>query len=140
MSKIKSQYDDINIIGKNNASEELMNNNISDLNIAKYCLKNNCDLITADTKSYIDWFNAYTGIDKLIISKFDYWNEGQRPILLIQIKDSGTSILLVEQNAKKSLAISDRCYVLAMGKNFFDGKASEVINNQELGRMFLGSK
>ena len=80
MSKIKSQYDDINIIGKNNSSEELMNNNISDLNIAKYCLKNNCDLITADTKSYIDWFNAYTGIDKLIISKFDYWNEGQRPI------------------------------------------------------------
>ena len=59
---------------------------------------------------------------------------------LIQIKDSGTSILLVEQNAKKSLAISDRCYVLAMGKNFFDGKASEVINNKELGRMFLGSK
>ena len=59
---------------------------------------------------------------------------------LIQIKDSGTSILLVEQNAKKSLAISDRCNVLAMGKNFFDGKASEVINNKELGRMFLGSK
>ena len=59
---------------------------------------------------------------------------------LIQIKDSGTSILLVEQNAKKSLAISDRCYVLAMVKNFFDGKASEVINNKELGRMFLGSK
>ena len=59
---------------------------------------------------------------------------------LIQIKKSGTSILLVEQNAKKSLAISDRCYVLAMGKNFFDGKASEVINNKELGRMFLGSK
>ena len=59
---------------------------------------------------------------------------------LIQIKDSGTSILLVEQNAKKSLAISYLCYVLAMGKNFFDGKASEVINNKELGRMFLGSK
>ncbi len=59
---------------------------------------------------------------------------------LIQIKESGTSILLVEQKAKKSLAISDRCYVLAMGKNFFDGKASEVINNRELGRMFLGSK
>ena len=59
---------------------------------------------------------------------------------LIQIKESGTSILLVEQNAKKSLAISDRCYVLAMGKNFFDGKASEVSNNKELGRMFLGSK
>ena len=59
---------------------------------------------------------------------------------LIQIKDSGTSILLVEQNAKKSLDISERCYVLVMGKNFFEGKASEVIQNKELGRMFLGNK
>ena len=59
---------------------------------------------------------------------------------LIQIKDSGTSMLLVEQNAKKSLDISDRCYVLVMGKNFFEGKASEVIQNKELGRMFLGKK
>ena len=52
---------------------------------------------------------------------------------LIQIKDSGTSMLLVEQNAKKSLDISDRCYVLVMGKNFFEGKASEIIQNKELG-------
>jgi ABC-type branched-subunit amino acid transport system ATPase component len=59
---------------------------------------------------------------------------------LIQIKNSGTSILLVEQNAKKSLDISNRCYVLVMGKNFFEGKASEVIQNKELGRMFLGNK
>ena len=59
---------------------------------------------------------------------------------LIQIKDSGTSMLLVEQNAKKSLDISDRCYVLVMGKNFFEGKASEVVQNKELGRMFLGKK
>lgn len=59
---------------------------------------------------------------------------------LVQIRESGTSILLVEQNAKKSLAISNRCYVLVMGKNFFDGKASEVVDNKELGRMFLGNK
>ena len=51
---------------------------------------------------------------------------------LIQIKDSGTSMLLVEQNAKKSLDISDRCYVLVMGKNFFEGKASEIIQNKEV--------
>ena len=49
-------------------------------------------------------------------------------------------MLLVEQNAKKSLDISDRCYVLVMGKNFFEGKASEIIQNKELGRMFLGKK
>lgn len=94
MPRIKSQYNDINIIGKNSSSEELMNNNISDLNIAQYCLKNNCDLITADTKSYVDWFNVYTGINKLMISKFDYWNEGQRPILLIQIKNIKTNLEL----------------------------------------------
>jgi len=59
---------------------------------------------------------------------------------LITIKKSGTSILLVEQNAKKSLEIADRCYVLVMGKNFFDGKSSEIINNKELGKLYLGSK
>ena len=42
--------------------------------------------------------------------------------------------------SKKSLDISERCYVLVMGKNFFEGKASEVIQNKELGRMFLGNK
>ena len=59
---------------------------------------------------------------------------------LITIKKSGTSILLVEQNAKKSLEIADRCYVLVMGKNFFDGKSSEIINNKELGKLYLGNK
>jgi len=95
MQKIKSQYTNINIIGKNSSPEELMNSNISDLNIAQYCLENNCDLITADKKSYIDWFNKTNGIDKLIVSKYDYWNGGQRPIIRIQIQtniDSNDSI------------------------------------------------
>ncbi len=88
MQKIKAIYDTIYIVGTNNSPEELMNNNISDLNIAKYCLNNECDLITADKKSYVDWFNSYNRINKLIISKFDYWNEGNRPILLIQIENT----------------------------------------------------
>ena len=88
LQKLKARYNNIYIVGKDNSPEELMNNNISDLNIAKYCLNNNCDLVTADKKSYVDWFNSYNGITKLIISKFDYWYEGHRPILLIQIENT----------------------------------------------------
>ena len=62
MQKLKDRYNNIYIVGKDNSPEELMNNNISDLNIAKYCLNNNCDLVTADKKSYVDWFNSYNGI------------------------------------------------------------------------------
>ena len=104
MQKIKSQYTTINIIGKNSSPEELMNSNISDLNIAQYCLENNCDLITADKKSYIDWFNKTNGINKLIVSKYDYWNGGQRPIIRIQIQtniDSNDSINELQRTIEK---------------------------------------
>ena len=100
MQKIKSQYTNINIIGRNNSPEELMNSNTSDLNIAQYCLENNCDLITADKKSYIDWFNNTNGIDKLIISKYDYWNGGQRPIIRIQIQKNIKTNLELNPNVK----------------------------------------
>ena len=100
MQKIKSQYTNINIIGRNNSPEELMNSNTSDLNIAQYCLENNCDLITADKKSYLDWFNNTNGIDKLIISKYDYWNGGQRPIIRIQIQKNIKTNLELNPNVK----------------------------------------
>ncbi len=87
MPKIKSLYDKIYLIGKNGAPPELVNDNISDLTIASYCFQNECDLITGDKKSYIEWFNSNNNVKKLIISKFDYWSEGQRPILLIQIEN-----------------------------------------------------
>jgi hypothetical protein len=108
MQKIKSQYTTINIIGKNNSPEELMNSNASDLTIAKYCLENNCDLITADKKSYLDWFNLelYTNrIDKLIISKYDYWIGGQRPIIRIQIQKNADSNDIVNETRNDNIII-----------------------------------
>ncbi len=55
-----------------------------------------------------------------------------------EINRSGVSILLVEQNAIKALRHSDRAYVLARGRNFFDDTADGLLNNPDIGRVFLG--
>ena len=57
---------------------------------------------------------------------------------LIEINESGTSILIVEQNAKRSLGISDRGYVLEMGRNRFEGKGEELLENEDVLRLYLG--
>ncbi|MCV9999319.1 ABC transporter ATP-binding protein [Pararhizobium sp. YC-54] len=51
----------------------------------------------------------------------------------------GVGVLLVEQNAHKALQISDRCYILAEGKNQLDGTAQSIINNPVVGKIYLGA-
>ncbi|HVM45654.1 MAG TPA: ABC transporter ATP-binding protein [Candidatus Thermoplasmatota archaeon] len=55
-----------------------------------------------------------------------------------RIADNGTPVLLVEQNAKKALAKSDRGVVLDQGKNAFEGRGSELLDHPEVGRLYLG--
>ena len=55
-----------------------------------------------------------------------------------QINDSGTPILMVEQNAKQSLAVADRGYVLVDGQNRTDGNGLDLLNDPEIAEMFLG--
>lgn len=55
-----------------------------------------------------------------------------------EISQSGTTVLLVEQNAKKALSIADRAYVLETGKIVLEGKASELINNDSIKKAYLG--
>ncbi|NOZ69531.1 MAG: ABC transporter ATP-binding protein [Deferribacteres bacterium] len=55
-----------------------------------------------------------------------------------QINSAGVAVLMIEQNARKALAISGRGYVLAMGRNEFEGTGSEMLNNPEIGRLYLG--
>jgi len=57
---------------------------------------------------------------------------------LTEINESGTSILIVEQNAKRSLKISDRGYVLEMGRNRFEGPGGELLENEDVLRLYLG--
>ncbi len=56
------------------------------------------------------------------------------------IKEKGYSIILVEQNAKKSLEIANRGYILAMGRNVYEGTAKDISENEEIGKMFLGKR
>ncbi len=57
---------------------------------------------------------------------------------LTEINESDTSILIVEQNAKRSLGISDRGYVLEMGRNRFEGPGGELLENEDVLRLYLG--
>ena len=70
---------------------------------------------------------------------------GLSPIFVNEIFDiiksvsaSGTTVLLVEQNAKKALSITDRAYVLETGKIVLSGKASDLLNNDSIKKAYLG--
>lgn len=57
-----------------------------------------------------------------------------------EIRDNGTSVLLVEQNAKKSLAICDRAYVMVMGAKAYEGSGQEILDHEHIGRLYLGKE
>lgn len=54
------------------------------------------------------------------------------------IRETGTTVLLVEQNAKKALSIADRAYVLETGKISLSDKASDLINDASVKKAYLG--
>lgn len=58
--------------------------------------------------------------------------------LLLQVRDSGVAILMVEQNAKQALRIADYAYVLVNGRNAYEGTGAELIGNDEVRKSFLG--
>jgi ABC-type branched-subunit amino acid transport system ATPase component len=55
-----------------------------------------------------------------------------------EINKEGVSILLIEQNAREALSFSSRAYVLAMGENRFEGEAKSILDNEEVGKLYLG--
>ena len=58
--------------------------------------------------------------------------------IIQEISNGGTTVLLVEQNAKKALAIADRAYVLETGNIVLEGKASDLMNNDSVKKAYLG--
>ena len=54
------------------------------------------------------------------------------------VSESGTTVLLVEQNAKKALSIADRAYVLETGKITMSGNASDLLNDEAVQKAYLG--
>ncbi|MCM1333699.1 MAG: ABC transporter ATP-binding protein [Bacteroides sp.] len=58
--------------------------------------------------------------------------------IIEKIRAGGTTVLLVEQNAKKALSIADRAYVLETGTIKLSGKASDLINDEGIKKAYLG--
>ncbi len=58
--------------------------------------------------------------------------------IIQEVSKTGTTVLLVEQNAKKALSIADRAYVLETGNIALDGKASDLLNNDDIKKAYLG--
>ena len=70
---------------------------------------------------------------------------GLSPILVNEIFDiiqslnkAGTTVLLVEQNAKKALSIADRAYVLETGRIVQSGDAQVLLNDESIKKAYLG--
>ena len=70
---------------------------------------------------------------------------GLSPILVNEIFDiiqevskSGTTVLLVEQNAKKALSIADRAYVLETGRIALEGRAEDLLRDDSIKKAYLG--
>lgn len=58
--------------------------------------------------------------------------------LIKNINKEGTTILLVEQNVRQSLKLSDRAYVMENGKILMEGKGKELLNSEEIRKAYLG--
>ena len=86
-------------------------------------------------------------MSRLEILILDEPSMGHAPLLVKEIfeiikdlnKNNGTTILLVEQNAKMALGIADRAYVLEIGKIIKSGIASELLNDDVVRKAYLGA-
>ncbi len=58
--------------------------------------------------------------------------------IITEINKTGTTVLLVEQNAKKALSIANRAYVLETGKIVLSGDAKELMDNEQVKKAYLG--
>ena len=82
-------------------------------------------------------------IPKLLM--FDEPSLGLAPILVREIfdiikkiREQGTTVLIVEQNVKQTLAIADRAYVLESGKVVMQGTGSALLNDEHVKTAYLG--
>ena len=58
--------------------------------------------------------------------------------IIKEVNSGGTTVLLVEQNAKKALSIANRAYVLETGNIALSGDAKELMNNDSVKKAYLG--
>ena len=57
---------------------------------------------------------------------------------LLDLRDQGLTVIMVEQKASRALTIADRGYVLHVGKVAYEGEAEALLNDENVRRVFLG--
>ena len=57
---------------------------------------------------------------------------------IVEMKAAGQTMMVVEQNAARALAVADRGYVLELGRNRFQGNGPDLLSNREVKRLYLG--
>ena len=57
---------------------------------------------------------------------------------LVEMKTAGYTLMLVEQNAARALAVADRGYVLELGRNRFEGAGAQLLADPDVKRLYLG--
>jgi len=57
---------------------------------------------------------------------------------LTEMKRAGYTLMVVEQNAARALAVADRGYVLELGRNRFEGTGQSLLDDPEVKRLYLG--
>ena len=55
-----------------------------------------------------------------------------------EVNQAGVALLLVEQNARDALRMSDRGYILVAGENRLEDTGKDLLNNPEVARLYLG--
>ena len=58
--------------------------------------------------------------------------------IIVELRKTGVSVLLVEQNAKAALDVADRAYVMELGEFVLNGKASEIATDTRVAASYLG--
>ena len=56
-----------------------------------------------------------------------------------EIRASGVTLLVVEQNARKALSLADRGIVLTQGRKVFDGTPDQITNDEQIIKLYLGT-
>ena len=109
--------------------------------IARDCLRNAGQIHTGAPHDVVS--RALMSKPKMLL--MDEPSMGLAPVLversfeiIRQVNQAGVAMLVVEQNANVSLSIADRGYVLSTGRVVLEGKAADLLENEDLRKAYLG--
>ncbi len=113
--------------------------------ILKERLKQEASTLSGGQQQMLSIGRALMATPKLLM--LDEPSLGLAPLLvekvfetIQQIHAEGTTILLVEQNARAALSIADRAYVMEVGKIALEGSGKELLNNDAVRKAYLGGR